>query len=141
MGFFQTRIQEIANYSKKTKANFLKLVESCLDNTNILNIKRMRLCSKKARQYMKLYVAVKAIEEETNDDSNSEFFLNKHSILEESLKMYRYLQKKKNTHRSVLVSDLRELENEIDNIDKTSVKNEDAKDHLIRSLVRKMITL
>ena len=101
----------------------------------------MRLCSKKARQYMKLYVAVKAIEEETNDDSNSEFFLNKHSILEESLKMYRYLQKKKNTHRSVLVSDLRELENEIDNIDKTSVKNEDAKDHLIRSLVRKMITL
>ena len=86
-------------------------------------------------------MAVKAIEEEMNDGSNREFFLNKYSILEESLKLYQYLQKKKNTHRSVLVSDLQALENELDNSDKISVKNEDAKDHLIWYLVRKMITL
>ena len=57
------------------------------------------------------------------------------------LKLYPYLQKRKNIHRSVLVCDLRALKNEFIHSYKICDKTEDSKDRLIWSLVRKMITL
>ena len=133
---------------KRTKSKFWELVKCCLDNTGVLNIKRMRLCSKKARQYMLLYKAVEAIEITSNStdsptdfsickNQNKLFMLNKHSIMEDTLKLYRRLQKKRYTHRTVMVSDLRSLEAEFSMEDNTT----DSKKHLINCLVNKMLTL
>ena len=126
---------------KQTKAKFWDLVTSCLNNRGVMNLKRMRLCSKKARQYMKLYKAVEAVENSDGDENSKKLWLNKHSILEDSLKLYRKLQKKQNTHRSVKVMDIRSLEQEFCEDASVEYKNDDCKDRLIRSLVCKMITM
>ena len=127
---------------KRSKTKFWDLVNSCLDNTGIMNIKRMRLCSKRSRQYMKLYTAVKAVEDGKNGVEGTMMRLNKHSILEESLKLYRRLQKRRYNHRSVTVTDLRSLEREFDESELNQTpKNDISKEQLIRYLVKKMITL
>ena len=63
--------------------------------------------------------------------------LNKHSILEGSIKLYRELQRKKKSHRSVLdnqLYDVRMIEAECPiDVDK------DSKEHLIRRVVGKMV--
>ena len=46
---------------KRKKQKCWELVKCCFDNKGVLNLKHMRLCSKKARQYMLLYKAVEAI--------------------------------------------------------------------------------
>lgn len=132
---------------KRTKAKFWELVEKCISNVGVLSLKRMRLCSKRARQYMLLYKAVESIEasvEEGSDENHShikQLSLSRHSILEDSLKFYRQLQKKQNTHRSVNVGDIRTLELEMEMEFNHGCKNEDCKDRLVKSLVNKMVTL
>ena len=128
---------------KRSKTKFWDLVRSCLDNTGIMNIKRMRLCSKKSRQYMKLYTAVKAIEDCGIDEGGVMLRLNKYSILEESLKLYRRLQKKRFNHRSVTVTDIRSVEREFEECEYAdqTPNNDLSKEQLIRYLVKKMITL
>ena len=90
---------------------------------------------------MKLYKAVEAVENSDGDENSKKLWLNKHSILEDSLKLYRKLQKKQNTHRSVKVMDIRSLEQEFCEGASVEYKNDDCKDRLIRSLVCKMITM
>ena len=63
--------------------------------------------------------------------------LNKHSILEDTLTLYCWLQKKRHTHRTVMLSDLRSLEMEFGKEDTKT----DSKKHLINYLVKKNLTL
>ena len=134
--------------NKRTKEKFWKLVESCMSNSGILSLDRMRLCSKKARTYMLLYKAVESVELENivgdadSDGKNMGPRLNKHSILEDSLKLYRQLQQKHSTHRTVRVMDIRSLEKELEYDNEMVNKNDcDSKKSLVRSLVKKMVTL
>ena len=120
--------------AKRTKGKFLDLVQSCLDNSTVLNVKRMQKCSKRARQYMKLYAAVKSI---NLHDNNMGLIQNKHSILEDSIKMYRKLQKKHKKHRGVSVCDMKTLEQNVNGHTKMS----DSKEHLICTLVKEMVAL
>ena len=124
---------------KRTKVKFRDLVQRCLDSGSVLNLKQMRSCSKKARDYMVLYRAVESLNFEEIDGNGSEVVMNKHAILEDSMKLYRRLQQTRKTHRSVLdsqVYDIRmmERENPID-------IHLDSKEHLIRCVVNKMVTL
>ena len=76
---------------KKSKDGFLKLVRKCLDNGSILNlVERMRSCSRRARQYMLLYKAVESLNLNDTDGTVDTVALNKHSILEGSIKLYRW---------------------------------------------------
>ena len=68
---------------KGIKAGFNNLVMDSLDTINVLTFEHMRLCSKKARNYMKLYKAIKGL-----DTSDTEL-TNKHAILEDSMKLYK----------------------------------------------------
>ena len=125
---------------KRNKDAFHKLVYQCVDNGSVLNIERMRKCSKKARDYMVLYKAVEKLNLDNVDGIEDGVVYNKHSILEGSIKLYRKLQKTKKRHRSVLDSqlyDLREMERECSKID----LGHDSKEHLVRCVVSKMITL
>ena len=128
---------------KRTKDSFWKLVNKCLDNNSVLNLTRMRLCSKKAWQYMKLYRSVERVGLFQDNGSGKNVILNKHSILEDSIKLYRKVLKNQKCHRRVHVTDviaIEELEKEVN--DRVSpANNEDSKEHLIRSLVMDMITL
>ena len=81
---------------KRSKELFKQLVESSTDPSSFLNITRLRSCSKKARMYMKLYSM--AVEEIVLTDET----VNRHSVLEDSVKLYLKLKKKGKTHRSVL---------------------------------------
>ena len=65
--------------------------------------------------------------------------LNKHSILEDSMKLYRRLQKTRKSHRNVLdnqLYDVRMMENE----NQIGV-GFDSKENIIRCVVNKMVTL
>ena len=74
-----------------------------MDNGSVLNLERMWSCSRKACQYMLLYKAVEMLNlVETNGTVDSPVFLNKHSILEGSMKLYWRLKKTKRSHWSVL---------------------------------------
>ena len=120
---------------KRNKASFYKLVQTCLDNKGVLNIIRVRQCSKKARQYMLLYKAVKNIKLDEVDGIKTKEVLNKHSVLEESMKVYRKLKQKKTRHRSVREYDIHSLENEY-----KECQSEDSKEHLVLTLVKEMIS-
>ena len=62
--------------------------------------------------------------------------------MEESLKLYKKLQKKRHTHRTVPVSDIRLLEVEFSMENAANELNSgDSKKHLIKCLVNKMFTL
>ena len=124
---------------KKGKESFLKLVRECTNNSTVLNIERMRACSRRARQYMLLYKAVESLNLNESDGIVGDGILNKHSILEGSIKLYRRLQKTKKCHRSVMdnqLFDVRKLEEEC-----PLSANEDSKENLIRAVVGKMVTL
>ena len=74
---------------KKSKDAFLKLVNECTDNASVLNVERMRACSRRARQYMLLYKAVESLNLSETGGTVDSVILNKHSILEGSMKLYR----------------------------------------------------
>ena len=67
---------------------FRNLVRICLGE-EALPITRMRSCSKKAREYMLLYKALKDID---IDKIESGITLNKHSILETAIKRFQNLK-------------------------------------------------
>ena len=73
---------------KRGKETFWKLVQKCLDRRTVLNIKRMRACSRKARDYMVLYQAVELLNLNNTAGNKTGQVLNKHSLLEDSIKLY-----------------------------------------------------
>ena len=126
--------------SKQSKSSFLKLVKVCTDNSSVLNLEKMRSCSRKARNYMVLYKAVEALNFDGPEGSKSGMIYNKHSILEDSMKLYRKLINPKKRHRCVLENqmyDLRKMEKECCVID----VEHDSKEHLVNCVVTKMFTL
>ena len=120
---------------KHNKESFFKLVHDCLDNKSVLNINRVRQCSKKARQYMLLYKAVRNINLDETNGSQPKVMLNKHSVLEDSMKLYRKLKQKKTRHRSVREYDIHSLEDEYN-----GCQSEESKEHLVLTLVKEMIS-
>ena len=86
---------------------------------------------------MILYKAVESLNLNESDGIDGKTFMNKHVILEDSIKLYRQLQRTKKSHRSVLDSQLYdvrmvELENPLE---------KDTKEELVRCLVSKMIKI
>ena len=80
---------------KKTKDKFRNLVrKSTCPDTSLTPI-AIRACSKKARTYMKLYKAIQTIV--LTDDVSNE----KHGIMEDTIKLYSRMKKRKKTHRNV----------------------------------------
>ena len=128
---------------KRSKVKFRQLVSECTDPCFNLNIHRVRSCSKKARSYMKLYRAV-------NDVSFGENgTVNKHNVLESSIKLYLKLKKKSKSHRSVIdknQSDLSQIEKyNYDNVIETVVSKVNKNDiktndqcELIGTILKKM---
>ena len=123
--------------AKKSKESFRKLVKKCTDNSTTLSLKRMRSCSKKARDYMVLYQAVEKMN--LDDEDGTGIQMNKHAILEGSMKLYQRLQRTKKTHRSVIENQLYEVRL----IEKECpiVAVECKKEELIHKVVNRMVTL
>ena len=96
----------------------------------------MRQCSKRARQYMLLYKAVRTIRLDEVEGTETKEVLNKNSILEASIKLYKKLKKTKTSHRSVTEYDIHTLEMELS---KEKGKGENI-EYLIQSLVKEMIS-
>ena len=88
---------------KRNKAKFRNLVRECTNPLANLNILRVRSCSKKARSYMKLYKAVQSV------GLGEDMTLNKHAILESSMKVYLKLKKVAKSHRSVADGNVRDV--------------------------------
>ena len=125
---------------KRTKDGFLKLVRKCMNNQTILNLKQMRSCSRRACQYMLLYKAVESLNLNGSDGILDTDVLNKHSILEGSIKLFRKLKKTKQSHRCVLenqVADTHDMERDcpLDGC------KEESKENIIKCVVGKMVTL
>ena len=74
------------NAKKRSKDTFHKLVFESVDNETVLDISRMRKCSKKACDYMVLYKAVESLNLDDPDGIKEGVVYNKHSILESSIK-------------------------------------------------------
>ena len=72
---------------RRTKEKIRGLVLESTNSSSILNIDRVRSCSKKARSYMKLYTSMESIEIDNGLMSE------KHSIMEEAIKNIRSLKK------------------------------------------------
>ena len=80
---------------KRTKDKFRSLVrKSTCPDTSLTPI-AIHACSKKARTYMKLYKAIQSIV--LTDDVSNE----KHGIMEDIMKLYSRMKKRKKTHRNV----------------------------------------
>ena len=62
----------------------------------------MRKCSKKAREYMLLYKALKEVDLDRIGGSEVGMVMNKHSIMESTIKLFRKLKNGKKNHRCVL---------------------------------------
>ena len=135
-GLAKLRYRQSPLSEKRNKDSFQKLVYKCLNNEDVLNIDQARACSWKARQYMLMYKAVEDIKFEEIDGIQVGTLVNKYSVLESSINLFRKLQKKKSKHRGVLdnqLSDIKALEK--------GVKTDDNKEHLIRYVVNKMVSL
>ena len=123
---------------KRSKEKFRQLVTECTNHSLNLNVERVRSCSKKARSYMKLYKAVQSV------SFGEDITLNKHTILESTLKVYRKLKKKSKSHRNVLDQNLSDIfpGNDYNRViehvvSKTDIKIE-GQNELIGALLRKM---
>ena len=88
---------------KRNKAKFRNLVRECTNPLANLNILRVRSCSKKKRSYMKLYKAVQSV------GLGEDMTLNKHAVLESSMKVYLKLKKVAKSHRSVADGNVRDV--------------------------------
>ena len=127
---------------KRSKEKFRKLVTECTDPDTNLNIQRVRSCSKRARSYMKLYRVVKDVSFGENG------VVNKHNVLESTMKLYLKLKKKAKSHRSVIdnkQSDLDLITNDynsvidsvVSKVNKNNIKTE-GHNELIGVLLKKM---
>ena len=127
---------------KRTKAKFRQLVSESTNHNTVLNIQRMRSCSKKARCYMKMYRAF------DNVELDEKLVNEKHSIMEGTIKQYTRLKRKGKTHRSVCdrnVADVNEIADSIPlnihskgNSDANSGDTGRVKSELIGLLLEKM---
>ena len=135
-GIAKLKYRQAPLSAKQTSDAFKKLVYECLsaDNESVLNITRIYSCSKRARQYMVMYKALGAIRFEEIDGIEVGELVNKHSILESSIKMFWRLTKKK--HCGVLDHQVEDI-----HIPMKDVKESDKKEHLACCVVGKMVTL
>ena len=86
-----------APLSDKTNSDsFKKLMYGCQSarSASVLNINRICSCNEGARQYMLMYKAIGAINFQDIDGIGDVELVNKHSILESSIKMIQRLTKK-----------------------------------------------
>ena len=67
---------------KRSKSLFQLLVRDSTDNDKVLTIHKIRACSRKARTYMKMYMALESL-----DMNNENFKDNKHSVMEGAMKL------------------------------------------------------
>ena len=109
------------------------------DGSSVLNLERVRSCSKKARSYMKLYLAFSELSEEEHSA-----ITDKYSVMEGAIKKYSRMKKKSKTHRSVMDmngDDILEIERSIPlhrNRNYKSEKDTHIKVEMIGKLVNKM---
>ena len=130
---------------KRSKSLFQQLVRDSTDTNNVLTLDKIQACSRKARTYMKMYVALESI---GMDDEN--FKANKHSVMEGAMKFYskiKKMTKKSKAHRSVLdmnLGDVREIEN-LDIGNNSSLKQSNnmkvEKKQMIGILLKKMMSI
>ena len=112
---------------KRTKDKFRNLVRSSTSRVDVLNLNRIRKCSKRAREYMFAYKAIQEIREEcsqpigssstssvTSSMVNEELMHMSYEIIEKSIKVYK-------THRSCLDTDLKWVQNMNEKIGKKKV--------------------
>ena len=121
--------------SKRTKAKFQQLVDESTNPFSVLNIQRIRACSRKARSYMKMYRAIQSL------DVTDQVAVKSHSILEETIKIYRSLKKTGKSHRSVIDrnrSDVNDIEEAVPLNMPMESNERTIKSELINLLVTKM---
>ena len=118
---------------KRSKRSFWELVRKATDPKGELNIHRIRLCSKKARSYMKLY---SILQSEGMNDTGCD--LKKHSILESTMKTYLRLKKRGKGHRCVLDRNRADVTSITDTNPVSSIKECANNEDLIKTLVKKM---
>jgi hypothetical protein len=113
---------------KRTKDKFRNLVRLSTSRVDVLNLDRIRNCSKRAREYMFAYKAIQEIREEcsepplgssstsslTSSAFNEELIHMSYEIIEKSIKVYK-------THRSCLDTDLKWVQNMNEKIGKKKV--------------------
>ena len=112
---------------KRTKDKFRNLVRSSTSRVDVLNLNRIRKCSKRAREYIFAYKAIQEIREEcsqpigssstssvTSSTANEELMHMSYEIIEKSIKVYK-------THRSCLDTDLKWVQNMNEKIGKKKV--------------------
>ena len=121
---------------KRTKESFRDLVRLCIGDT-VLTVHKMRKCSKKAREYMLLYRALKEIDIDNIGGSEMGTIMNKHSIMESTIKLFRQLKSGKKNHRSVLENQKADIQSMLQD----DMNNVDTKEGIVKCLVKKMATL
>ena len=121
---------------KRTKDSFRILVRGCLGKS-VLTVHKMRKCSKKAREYMLLYKALKEVDLDDIGGSEVGMVMNKHSIMESTIKLFRKLKTGKKNHRCVLENQKADIQAMLQD----DIKSIDTKEGIIRCLVKKMVTL
>ena len=74
----------------------------------VLNINRVRACSRRARTYTKIYSIVQSL------SKDEQIIIKNHSVLEETVSTYRKMKRVGKTHRSVFDMNKKDV-NEIEN--------------------------
>ena len=123
---------------KRNKAKFRSLVKECTNPLANLNVFRIRSCSKKARSYMKLYKAVQSV------GMDEDITLNKHAILESSMKVYLKLKKIAKTHRNVAdgnVGDVMEIDNDYNVVIDEALHKNGIKEEKKREVIGELVQL
>ena len=123
---------------KRNKAKFRSLVKECTNPLANLNVFRIRSCSKKARSYMKLYKAVQSV------GMDEDITLNKHAILESSMKVYLKLKKIAKTHRNVAdgnVGDVMEIDNDYNVVIGEAIHKNGIKEEKKREMIGELVQL
>ena len=87
---------------------------------------------------MVLYRAIGYMDLDRVDGIDIGNLMNKHAILESSMRLYRRLQKTKKTHRSVVENQLYEVR--LIESEHPIISIKDVKEHLVHQVVNKMIT-
>ena len=94
---------------KRNRAKFRQLVHVSTSPMTVLNINRVRACSRRARTYMKMYSIVQSL------SKDEQIIIKNHSVLEETVSTYRKMKRVGKTHRSVFDMNKKDV-NEIENV-------------------------
>lgn len=109
-------------------------MRQCLSKS-VLTVQKMYKCSKKAREYMLLYKVLKEVDLDNINGNEVGTIMNKHSIMEDTIKLFRKLKNGKRNHRSVVENqkaDIRVLMQD-------DIVNGDTKKGIIKILVKKWL--